>query len=272
MTGREITTYDDAYAKAAQQYAAQETKSGGRFLSTRAGVLSFDEQALPGNQLACIVLDSVMENTYYSTRFDGSGPTVPPVCYAFGRGDTDMFPHIESMQKAPHYFVPQHIENGQVAGCDGCPKAQWGSSDTGRGKACSNRYRLALLPAGVYEQSPNRRDWELGLYDDPAYFQSAEVLYLKLPVTSGKRWSDYTRMLRTTLGRPPFGAVTRLYLQPDPKTQFGVHFELIEPLPDELAPAIIRRNQETMTQIIQGYEPPDDTQQPKGAGFAYFRR
>lgn len=267
-TGREITNYDEAFARDAARYAQQEKASGGRHLSTRAGVLSFDDQPLPGNQVLAIVLDSVMENTYYATRFDANNPGTPPTCYAFGRGDTPMFPYLEDMRKAPHYFTPQHIVNGEIKGCDGCPRAEWGSNDRGTGKACSNRYRLALLVAGEYEQAPNRRDWEAGMYEDPDYYRSAEPLFLKLPVTSGKNWSNYMRMLRTTHGRPPYGAVTRIYLQPDPKTQFSVNFSMEALLPDELAPIIIPRHHDMESAIIQGYQPP---QEPPAGGPGRFK-
>lgn len=266
--GTEIVNYDAQMAAMAEQYAQQDRASEGSFLSTRGGILMYGEEQMPGNQVACIIVDSILENAYYPQKYDPNNK-LPPTCYAFTRGDPDdMQPHLESMSKDQNYFMPQNMQQGPqglvIGGCNGCPMAEWGSSDTGRGKACKNQYRLALLPAGIYQ--PNGRgQFELGLFDDPAHFSGSDIIYLKLPVTSGAIFERYRKMLRVQHARPPFGVVTRIFLQPDPKNQFSVNFELIELLPVELTPAILNRNAEITAEPFKGYEAPDMEAQQQAA-------
>lgn len=272
--GTEIVNYDEVYAKKAAQQAQQDRGSEGAFLSTRGGILALGEEQMPGNQVACIIVDSVLENAYFPQKFDPNN-VVPPTCYAFTRGDPDeMEAHLETMSAAQDYFMPQNWD-GERSPCKGCPMAEWGSSDTGRGKACKNTYRLALLPAGLYQPSSRKNEFELGLFDDPQYFDSADVIFLKLPVTSGSIFERYRKLLRVQHARPTFGAITRIYLEPDTKNQFTVNFELIELLPNELASAVIARNRMLEDEPFKGYEAPDPEAQAarqQATGFRGFRR
>jgi hypothetical protein len=262
--GTDIVNFDEAYAKEAARYAQQETLGGGQFLSTRGGVLSYADQELPGNQLVAVVLDSVRERTYYGAKFDPDMPA-SPVCYAFGRGSEEIGPH-PTMQAHPDYFIPQHDS------CTGCPMDQWGSADTGKGKACQDRRRLALIPAGMYLPKRGSRDFDLDLFTDPKHFQSAEVAFLKLPVMSVKNWAAYVQQIVSQFKRPPYGVITRVYVEPDPKSQYRVKFELIEALPDDLAQIIMARHDEAASSIITAYIPPQEREEPQRGGLKGLRR
>jgi hypothetical protein len=203
-----------------------------------------------GNQICVIILDAVRENTYYNTRWKADQTPMPPKCYAFGRGADEMYPH-PTMANSD-YFEPQNED------CKSCVHNEWGSSDTGKGKACQNRARIALLPAGYFEPKKGSRDFDLNLYDNPVDFQTTPVLFMKLPVMSVKNWANYRMMLTAqNINRPSWGVVTRIYLEPDPKSQFRVHFELIEKLENELAAVVSQRVEEAKSIIISGYSPPD---------------
>lgn len=258
--GTEIVNYDKQWADQAAQYAEQEKIVGGSFISTRGGVLAVGEEIMPGNQMAVIVLDFIMENTFYGSKFDPDN-RMPPLCYAFGRSAEKMAPH-ESMQVDPEYFQPQAND------CLSCRHNAWGSADKGRGKACQNRRRLALIPAGYYEAKRGSRDTELHLFDDPKHFQQADIAYLKLPVTSVTPWSKYVNQLAANFNRPPHGVVSRIWIEPDPKTQYKLCFEMIEEVPDELAAAVMQRHDQAMRQVVQGYqvpaEQPQQAAQPNG--------
>lgn len=251
MTGREIVNYDKAWAEQAESYAQQEKLTGGTFLSTRGGTLSFGDEVLPGNQAAVIILDAVFENTYYGAKFDPDNAAAP-VCYAFARGDnSDMAPH-PSMQTAPDYFIPQSSD------CPSCPWNEWGSADQGRGKACQNRRRLALIPAGFYQGKRGSRDFDLEMFTDPKHFETAEIAFIKLPVTSVLLFSKYVNQLNSTIHRPPHGVVTRLFVEPDPKSQYKIYFEALEQVPDELAAIVMARHEEAVRGVIQGYQKPEE--------------
>lgn len=254
--GREITNYDEEFARKAAEYAESEQLTGGQFITTRGGVLRFGDEVMPGNQIAVVIVDSVFENTYYEGRFNADEP-VPPVCYAFARGDKkdEMFPH-PAMQDHPH-FQPQNVaRDGTVEGCQTCPMNEWGSADQGRGKACQNRRRLALLPAGFYSKKRGDRDFTLELFDDEKHYKSADLAFLKLPVTSVKDYSKYVTQLSASVHKPPFGVVTRIWCEADSNSQYKIRFEMIEELPEFLAPAVFARNEEARGSIITPYAPP----------------
>lgn len=250
MTGQEIVNFDKAWAEQAQVYAAQEKLVGGTFISARGGQLTIGEEVLPGNQMAVVVLDMVNENTLYQGKFDPDN-RMPPICYAFGRSAEEMAPHA-TMQTDLTYFKPQSAD------CPACPNNAWGSADQGRGKACQNRRRLALIPAGYYQPRRGSRDMDLELFSDPKHFQSADIAYAKLPVTSVTPWSKYVNQVAANFQRPPHGVVTRVWLEPDAKTQFKWCFEVIEEVPDVLAAAIMARHDQAVRQVIQGYQVPQE--------------
>jgi hypothetical protein len=250
MTGTAVTNYDAAWAEQAQKYADQEQLTGGTFLSTRGGTLSFGEETMPGNQACVIVLDVVKENTYYPAKFDPDSAAAP-ICYAFGREADEMAPH-PSMQIDPNYFQPQAPE------CQGCKWNEWGSADQGRGKACQNRRRLALIPAGYYQGRRGSRDFDLELFTDPKHFQTADMAFIKLPVTSTGNWAKYVNQLSASVHRPPHGVISRLYLEPHTKFQYTVNWEMVDTIPDSLFQTIMARHEEAIKGVIQGYKVPEE--------------
>lgn len=251
----------ESQAKRAAELEPQQT---GQFLSIQGGILTMGEQAMPGNQVAVIILDSLRENALYAGKWDADNPS-PPICYAFGRDGDNMQPH-ESMAKfinasqaagKPPFFQPQHFP------CQGCWANEWGSAEQGRGKACQNRRRLTIIPAGYYTPRPKSRDLDLHMFTEPAHFQAVDYAFLRLPVTSVGGWAKYVQQLATNVRRPPHGVVTRLFVEPDPKTQYRVGFEMVEMVPDELAPIVMARNGACETMPEKGYEPPDPEAEAK---------
>src|SRR5690348_16945798 len=76
-----IAKWDEELAKFATQAAAMEVNAGGgQFFSTQGGILSWMDSPIPGNQMAVIILDSIMENVYYESHYDPSTPS-GPTCF-----------------------------------------------------------------------------------------------------------------------------------------------------------------------------------------------
>jgi hypothetical protein len=164
---------------AAASATEDSASSGGSFIGTKGGRLSYKGGEVPGNKMNVIVIDHILENAYYQGSYQKDNP-LPPVCFAFGRDAKDMKPHELSAE-------PQ---------CETCKDCEWnkfGSADTGRGKACKNIRRLALIT-------------EDGLDN----VLSAEVVYLKTPVTSGKAWTGYVKQLNDVFKKPPLAFVTEV--------------------------------------------------------------
>lgn len=245
----ELAKYDAQLAAMAEQGASVEKVTGSRALSTSGGILKFDDNPMPGNRVAAIVVASTFENTYYTGRWTPGGTIESPVCYAYGDEEENMGPH-PSMQKDLTYFAPQSMT------CDTCPHNEWGSSQTGRGKACQQRRRLALIPAGMYQ--PNAQGgFDLHLFNDPAAVSQAELATLKVPVTSVKSWAKYVKMLNQEHQLPPLGVITQISLVADASTQFKVNFDMVDRVPSSFLDAVFPRIDEAKGAITRGYESPE---------------
>ncbi len=232
-SSKAIMKWDEELAKEAQLAAELEANaSAGQFFSTQGGVLSWQDSPLPNNEMAVIVLASVFENLYYDTPYD---PDVPqnPTCFALAEEEENL---------APHHAV---VDAGQAQSgrCAECPHNEWGSADRGKGRACRNVRRLALLPAGQL----SRNGFEL--FEDPVHYETIDIGFLKLPVTSVRGYARYVKQLAGALRRPPFGVISHVSLVPDQKTQFKIVFEAIQKVPDELMPAIMARREEARSTI-----------------------
>lgn len=191
----EIVSWQDKLAAFAQEAAAVQKVSAGTALTFKSGQMKIGGQAVAGNKLSVIVLGSIFENALYEGDYDSDNPR-SPTCFAFGTSEDDMAPHA-SITK------PKHDS------CHGCHNNEWGSAEKGRGKACKNIQRLAIVPA-----TPLTLD----------SINNGEVAYAKLPVTSNKNYGNYVLTLASIHKRPPFAVITEIGTQSDDKTQFKVTF------------------------------------------------
>jgi hypothetical protein len=260
MAGKQIVTKDH-WSKYAEEYAKNEVSTGAQFLSTRNGQFKLGDEDL-GTQLCVVVADAVFENTYYEGRFNAKEKT-PPRCYAFGRSPDELEPGFVTMPdgKERDLFLEtdpkEEFFEAQNDACEGCPMAEWGTSDTGRGKACQNRRRLAVIPAGVYVFNKKSKEWVLEIFDDPADISAADMAYVKVPPTSTRVWAKYVKELNG-MGRPPFGVLTRMALVPSEDNQFEFEFELIEEIEDdEMVQVVMDRHEEARATIYSPYRPPE---------------
>jgi hypothetical protein len=147
--------------------------------------------------------------------------------------------------------------------CKTCWANEWGSAERGKGKACSNRRRLALIPAGTYTPVKGG-GFELEVEEDAAHYQSTDVAYMKLPVMSVKGFAAYLKQVAEQFKRPLHGVLTRIYVEPDPKSQFRVKFELIEVIEDaDIMPVLMQRNKAVRDEIEFPYIPRSDDDEPE---------
>lgn len=229
--------------------AQRSTGGGGKFFSIKGGILSYDGTPMPGNQMAVIVLADILENSYYDAPYDPDTPTAP-VCFAFAKHEDALEPH-SAVDNDP-YFKRQHDV------CKGCPQNEWGSARTGRGKACGNVQRLAMISAGVYNAQGKGRNitFELDLEEDPEHFAKAEVAFMKLSVMNVRHYAAFVKDVAANLRRPPHGVMVNLFVEPDPKSQFRVGFEMIDVVPDEFMSIIMSRHKAEQAGMDFPYSPP----------------
>jgi hypothetical protein len=212
---------------AAKTLKMEESVSVGNRVSTRGGVLSYKQTPLKDNQLNCIILTALIENAYYAGEFDPDNPRAP-VCFAFSTDGEDMEPHEKSHEK-------------QNDTCKGCQGDAFGSASKGRGKACKNIRRIALLPL----------EWPFTAKD----VEESEIATLSVPVMSVKGYSAYVKDLALKSNLPPWAWVTTVGCAPDPKSQYRVTFQSADrkPLPDKMYNAILARVKEAEKVIDEPY-------------------
>lgn len=230
-----VANYEDRLAAMAAESAQQEANvGGGGFISVKGGQLTYQGNTIKGNELDVVVLTSIHENVYYGDeRYDPDNPQ-PPVCYAFGTDDKDMAPHAEAAE-------PQHET------CEGCPHNEFGTADNGKGKACKNIRRLAMIPGDPLDEET---------------VETATVAHLKVPVTSVKGWASFVKTVATLDKLPPLGVVARIGVIPDPKTQFKVTFQKVDRVPKNLLGPIIDRAEAEKEAIRFPYAKPSEEEKP----------
>ena len=272
--GKSLEKFRAKMAKKAAAYASEENTSGS-FISLKGGKMKFGEEELPGNEMLVVILDVVHENTYFPGAWDPD-VTLPPKCFAFGRSEKEMEPHTNVPDPGSEEAKDSYFEM-QAEWCDECPHGEWGSADKGRGKACSNRRRLAIIPAGRFVPGKTKRELpEMEVFEDHQHYRDADIAFLKLPVTSTKNWAKYVHMLNKEHQLPPFGVLTHIWLENDEDTSFKVCFDMVEIVKDEDLQAILfTRNEEAV--IEQPYNEPtaEDMEKPKAkskTGLAGLRK
>lgn len=173
--GKALINWDEELAKTAEMDSSAAKPSGGKFIQTKGGVMTYNGEEIPENRLRAVVLDFVYENQWYDEPYNPDAPS-SPACYAFARNEKDLKPS-------------ESCEQPQNDSCVTCDKNKFGSADVGKGKACANVVRLALIP------EPESLD----------EIKETEVVYLKIPKTSKPAWDEYYRKHCTNFpgGRKP---------------------------------------------------------------------
>lgn len=232
-----LIKWDERFATAASEAVktAAAVGGGGNFLSFKSGILSFqklqENTEKKNNAIEVIILDYVLENQWYYQPFDEKNP-MSPSCYAFGRAQRDMVPH-------------EDVENPVNPQCHGCPNKEFGTADRGKGKACGDVMRLAMI----------RADEDI---------ETAQIFYAKLPYFSTLEWVKYLKSLQDTSQRHPMCFVTELSATPDPQSQFRIHFKMESPIEEDndVFEQIWNRHEEAMREIEFPYPKFDNSPEP----------
>lgn len=264
-TGTAITDWRaEAAAQAKKAAEIEKNEGGGRFFSMKAGQLKFDDVALPGNTMAVVIVGVAHENVYYREKYDPDNKT-PPTCFAFWK---DTMEHDQDEMGPPEDPVDTEKDKAgelvferQSEICKDCWANEWASAETGKGKACSNRRRLAVIPAGTFVSLGKNKGLELKMFENEGDFKKSDLAYLKLPVMSVKAYSAYVREISEQLSKPLWAVFTQVSVVPDERSQFKVEFELIEEVPDEFMDVIFKRHKEAMDEIDFPYRAPSEDEE-----------
>jgi len=177
-------------AAASKQVKAAENIGGGGspWVSFKGGVITVDGASSPNGVMNCIVLGYMQERAYYEGEYDGNKPQSPN-CYAYG--DEEGRPPV-----APH----EKARDKQDSACKTCGFAEYGSAAKGRGQACRQGVRLALLPA-------------------TAEGVEGPVFFARIPPTSIKAVRGWLQALGDT---PCFTVLTEIKVTPSAGNMFDV--------------------------------------------------
>jgi hypothetical protein len=160
----------------ASDASARTASVGGNTIGTANRKFSYKNQPL-GKRLEIVVVDFVQVNSYYDTPYDESNPA-PPACVAISVDGDEMAP----VKESPSVQAPQ---------CDGCWANAWASAEVGRGKACGEQYKLAVVAVGPGED-----------------YSTCDMATLTLAPTSRNNWTQYVQDIADKLQRAPWGVVT----------------------------------------------------------------
>ena len=190
---------DDAQEEAERTPAG----TGNRISLKRSGQFSFQGADI-GDSIDVIIVDHVAMKTYYDEDYEEDNP-VPPACFALKPSAKNIAPHPDSPDK-------------QAETCAECWANEW-TSGRGRGKACSDKNRLAILHVDALD----------------------DLVMLEVPVTSGAAFNKYVTGLTKAAEVPSYAVITRMTMDDHADYQKLI-FELVEEVNEEqLAASMSKR-------------------------------
>lgn len=222
----DLVKWSDQLAKEAKEVASLERPALSQ-ISTRAGQLVYQGQPVPGNKLPCIVIASAFENRYYDRPFDPNNRSAPK-CFALSLTGEGMAPNSDD------------VPTPESENCQTCNLYKWGSDPKGgKGKACKQVRRLALLPAGAVAAGNAK---------------TVEMALISIPVTSARNWANYVNNCAAEYARPPWALITEISTKPDAKTQFQITFSTIGQVGDEFLGDMQKRIEQAQTVLLTPYD------------------
>ena len=245
----EITAWDSELAEIAAAEASKELINDMiPSLSIKNGILKLDDTALPGNRIAVVIACNVLENAFYNTTYDPD-IVVAPVCYAFGENPNDMAP------------IAENVKDIQSETCAGCQNNEFGSADTGKGKACGNRRKLVCIPAGEYDKKTS--EWIVE--SNAEEYLNATPAILSIPPTSLIEFAKYIKSLAKEYKRPVASVITEIKIVPDEKKQFVVKFNVLDEVTKDIYDAVTSRVDDFKEAVMRPYTYTQDEEERKPA-------
>jgi hypothetical protein len=180
---------EELAAEAAVQASAEKPQGASARIDLKNGVLTYGGAPIPGNEFRCIIVADMYENQYYDQPYTPNTPAIP-ACYAFS-DPADKSPDAQDAME-PH----AEAENPQSEGCVNCEHNKFGTADggNGKGKACGNIRQLLVLSEDALESADA--------------LSNAELVKVKVSVTSTKNYSRYIREVLGNLKRPSWSLIT----------------------------------------------------------------
>lgn len=180
--GNELANIEKQLAEEAR--TIQETlASTGTVISTKGKLFTTPNGLTNPGPISVIILDYVSYNSYFPKTFNPQDIR-PPICYSIGKIPKDMVPMDDSPEP-------------QSTSCAECEWDKFGTSrsGTGKGKACKNVVRLAVVP--------------------PDFSPKDEPMLLVVPPTSLANFNTYVSKVAQTFNGPPIRVKTSITFDQD---------------------------------------------------------
>lgn len=223
-----IVNWEERLAQEARDEAAKEKVFAPK-LSNQGGILKLGGQALDGNKLQGVILNSVFVKTLYETDFDPDDFT-PPSCWAIAEEEEALAP-TEQCWKQVHQT------------CAGCPANEFRTADRGKGKACGDKRRLIVMAANDLASVETIRQ--------------AELATLEISPTGLKGWSIFKKGIKDNFNRPPHGMITEI-TPLAMKTWHIWSFKPVGLVDPGLLGAIYEKRDSVKEQLLQGWDKPSE--------------
>ncbi len=203
----------------------------GNFISVKGGEFSYRGTDL-GSELPVVILAFCQDYTFYDSKFDTDNPK-PPACFAVA--------DVKPRDLTPHEDAPKP----QADECDACELNEFGS-DGGKGKACRNHYRLAVIPAD-------------------SDFENAEIAFIRISPTGYRRFESYVKKLKNKHSIHPIGCVTELSFDPDVDYESIICTMQEEIVDDDTLNVLLNRYDEASSAVVEHGYVVDQYEEPKAA-------
>jgi hypothetical protein len=189
MAGKDLMTMKDIDAQLALHVtdaAARIEKPAGQSIGIKGKKFSYKSDVLV-RTAEFVIVDFIRANAWYDEAWSEDDVALPG-CLALS---------VDGEEMAPLPLSP----NKQNDTCDGCELNAWGSAETGRGKACAEQYKLAIL--AVNPQDKNET------------YSTCEMATITVPPTSKKNFGAFVRAVEDKTGRPPLSFLTEFAFDDD---------------------------------------------------------
>ena len=182
-----IEKYNAELAERAKALSNRISAAPANVIRTKGKVFTMPDGTVNPGPLRAVVIDFTSFNSYFDGMYDAKNPK-PPVCWALGDNAT-----LQPSKNAP---------KPQASACNTCAKNEWGSAPTGKGKACKNQIKLALIPS------------------DLAAPDTSSLFTLNISPTGLKAFSAYARQVQRFLGDDALPIRTVVDIGFDPNQPF----------------------------------------------------
>jgi len=133
IEAQELATIEAEMDAAAQKMKDNLVVSSNR-ISNRGKQFTLPDGTQMGPTLEVVVLGYINANAMFSSTYDPNAPEAP-ICFAYAEPGDELKPSTK-------------VEKPEAPVCSDCPNDEFGSAQTGKGKACKNEYQVAVIVPG----------------------------------------------------------------------------------------------------------------------------